>query len=264
MPITPNAPCHERWSQLSPTGDGPTSGGAEKYCQKCDKTVVDMTALTRRQAEKLLVQAGGELCGRLRVDPSGAPVFRREGQRAPSLLGLATASLLAACGSTTEESGSSTSVAASVEARSPEVTTGGDHLLSSDGVGGSLARPMMPLADDRPATSSTATEAEAIVPTIASLAPSGVETDADVVPTADQLLLTERKEEDRHPVRHGGRRRVRTVPTVDAVDPPDTSTTARRRNNGSHTVSVAPTTPGAPSINTPPPEMYLGGISYTP
>lgn len=260
MPITPNAPCHERWSELSPT----TSEA--RYCQKCDKTVVDMTALTRRQAEKLLVQAGGELCGRLRVDPSGAPVFRREAQRAPGLLGLATASLLAACGSTTEESGSSTGVAASLESSSPETTTGGDHLLEAPpgaGTSGSLARPMMPLADDRPTTSVSTAETEAPPATIASLDPMA-DTDAEVVPTADQLLLTERKEEDRHPARHAGRHRsVRTVDT----DPPDTTTnttTGRRRNNGSHTVSVAPTTPSAPSINTPPVEMYLGGISYTP
>lgn len=253
MPLLPNSPCHERWSTLTPNGDG-------RYCQRCDKTVVDLTQLTRRQAEKRVLAAGGAMCGRLRVDPSGAPVFRPEPARAPSLVGVATASLLAACGSTTEsESASTPSTLASVEEHAPEVTTGGDHLLGADSPTGSLAAPMMPLADDRD-LEATAAATEAPV-AAAIVVAAVVEEDGVAVPTADQLTLTEAKEEERRPARR--RRRSATVST--AADPAAPPSTGGRRNNGAHgSVVSAPITAPGPAINSPPPTVYMGGISYIP
>jgi len=252
MPITPDSPCHERWSALSPDGDG-------RYCQKCDKTVVDLTQLTRRQAEKLVVKAGGSMCGRMRVDPSGAPAFRRETARVPGFLSVAAASLLAACGSNTEDSASSstTNTAASVES-----SAGGDHLLG-DGAPTSGSIVMLPLADDRDLADRTG---DASV-TIAAFTVDGEDATA-VVPTDDQLLLTEAKDESRRPTTTptATPRRRRATPHVDGhppATPPATGTTGRRNNGGS--VVVAPLTASLPAINNPPDTMvYMGGISYTP
>ncbi len=262
MPITPDSPCHERWSELSPAGDG-------RYCGKCDKTVVDLTQLTRRQAEKLIVSAGGSMCGRMRLDPSGAPAFRRETERVPGLLSVAAASLLAACGSNTEDgtSSSTTSTAASVEP-----SAGGDHLLEAGApTNGSIV--MLPLADDRDlaaAADGSSTTADDSSTTIAAFSVESDEADA-VTPTADQLLLTEAKDESRRPrtagTTHRRPRRPHGDPSTPGTSTPGTSTpgasTGRRNNGGS--VAVAPHTAPLPAVNNPPDSMvFMGGISYTP
>lgn len=254
MPITPDSPCHERWSALTPSGDG-------RYCGKCDKTVVDLTQLTRRQAEKLVVKSGGSMCGRMRLDPSGAPAFRRETERVPGLLSVAAAGLLAACGSNTEES---TSSSTSSTAASVESSAGGDHLLG-EGTPSSGSIVMLPLADDRDLA-----EAHEDGVTIAAFTVEGDETEATVVPTEDQLLLTEAKDEARRPAAptstaHRRTRRAHTDPPAvgHPASPPTTGATGRRNNGGS--VAVAPRTAPLPAVNNPPDTMvYMGGISYTP
>lgn len=252
MPIVPTSPCHERWSALTPNEAG-------RYCQRCDKSVVDLSSLTRREAEKKVQAAGGSLCGRMRVDPSGAPVFRRETERAAGLLGLAAASLLASCGSTTNDesltSSSNPSVAASVE-EPTAITTGGDHLLEGTTTGGPLTA-MRPIADDRDVVE------EAPTAEVASIAAVSLEEEGEsVVPTDDQRVLTERKEEDRRPTaRHTRRTRDTSTDSSTATDPAPATT--RRRNNGGHATVTAPTTPPSTAINAPPP-MYMGGISYVP
>jgi hypothetical protein len=253
MPITPDSPCHERWSALSPHGDG-------RYCQKCDKTVVDLTQLTRRQAEKIVVKAGGSMCGRMRLDPSGAPAFRRETERVPGFLSVAAASLLAACGSNTEDgaSSSTTNTAASVES-----SAGGDHLLGEGmPTGGSIV--MLPLADDRDLEVADAADTSN-TSTIAAFSVAGEDT--AVTPTDEQLLLTEAKDEARRPTTTAATSR-RPRPHVDRpatghpAAPPVVGT-GRRNNGGS--VAVAPRTAPLPAVNNPPDTMvYMGGISYTP
>lgn len=260
MPLSPDSPCHEQWSSLTPNGDG-------RFCQKCDKTVVDMTQLTRRQAEKLVLAAGGNLCGRLRVAPNGAPVFRPEPPQKAGLLSAATMGLLAACGSTTDAETSSTpSTLASVEDHAPEVTTGGDHLLGAEPPSGSLASPMMPLEDDRDvAPLPEGRLPEAPVTGGATVVAAVVEEEGEVAPTPDQLTLTAEKEEGREDrARPAGRRRRHRDTVAASTDPAPTAT--GRRNNGSHaaTASVPPATGPGPAVNNPPPVMFMGGISYTP
>jgi hypothetical protein len=245
MPLLPNSPCHERWSELTPNADG-------RYCGKCDKTVVDLTRLTRRQAEKLVVAAGGGLCGRLRIDPSGAPVFRPEVARAPGMLGIAAAGLLAACGSTTEsESASSPVTLASAEGRDPSGTAGGDHLLGEDPSSGSLAGAMAPIG------SGPESEEEAMAPAGPSVVGAILEDGADAIPTDAQRTLTEAKEEERRPAR---RRRRAVADAHEAVDP---ARGVRGRRNGPHPVTSTPGPGPVSPLNLPSPGMYMGGIRYT-
>jgi hypothetical protein len=244
MPISFDSPCHQDWSTFTSVSG---ASAERRHCQSCDKTVVDMTRLTRRAAERMVIEAGGKMCGRLRVDPSGAPVYRREIERAPGLLGIAAASLLAACGSTTEDG--------PVAVHGEVPSAGGDHLLA-DGApsSGSLAAPMMPLADDRDLVVTAVDERPGT--TIAAIVTE--EDDEAVVPTEDQRLLTEAKDGEDHP--RGTARRRRGADTT----PVTTVTPHGRRNNGGGHVVTAPITGPGPAINNPPETVMMGGISYTP
>jgi hypothetical protein len=57
------SPCHERWDDM--TGDAQT-----RHCARCDKSVYNLSAMTREAAEALLRQREGKLCVRYfrRVD----------------------------------------------------------------------------------------------------------------------------------------------------------------------------------------------------
>ncbi len=57
------SPCHERWDDM--TGDAQT-----RHCARCDKSVYNLSAMTREAAEALLRQKEGALCVRYfrRVD----------------------------------------------------------------------------------------------------------------------------------------------------------------------------------------------------
>ena len=89
MPIRANSACHERWSDFDEREGG-------RHCGSCDVTVVDLTRVTRRKAERLVRDAGSHLCARLRVDLDGQPVFVPETERAARFFGVATLGLLAA------------------------------------------------------------------------------------------------------------------------------------------------------------------------
>ena len=51
-------PCHEDWSKMTPKEKG-------RYCNACDKTVVDLTKKTDEQIIKVL-ESEGKLCGRFK------------------------------------------------------------------------------------------------------------------------------------------------------------------------------------------------------
>jgi hypothetical protein len=245
MPLLPHSPCHERWTELAPTGEG-------RYCGRCDKTVIDLTRLTRREAERRVLAAGGALCGRVRVDPSGAPVFRPETARAPGLFGVAAAGLLAACGSTSEAEGSSApATRVGLEDRGPSESAGGDRLLGSEASSGSLAGPMWPLDGERVVE----VEAEAAG---ASVVAAVVEDGEGGSPTEAQRTLTEAKEEGRRPAR----RRRHTV--ADARDAEDPMPHAHGRRNGSRPVVSAPSSGPESPLNVGPTPLFMGGIAYTP
>ena len=62
-------PCQENWHQMDGTAQ-------ERFCAKCRSSVIDFSALTRKEAERLLKSAKGPICGRLVHDPQGDIVFR--------------------------------------------------------------------------------------------------------------------------------------------------------------------------------------------
>lgn len=83
--------CDEDWEAMSPAEGG-------RRCARCAHDVLDLTGLTRRQAERAVRRAGPAPCIRIRVDGEGAPRFRDEPLRSVRRLPvLALAGALAAC-----------------------------------------------------------------------------------------------------------------------------------------------------------------------
>jgi hypothetical protein len=182
MPIRADSPCSERWDDFDARAGG-------RHCGSCDVTVVDLTRLTRRRAEKLVRDAGGRLCARMRVDRGGAPVFSPEPHPMPSVALVAASLFVAACEGGSEPASEPAPVA-------PTATL----LLDTGPTSGSLMTtehaPMRPL----PETSE---------PAVAEVVLAPVE---ELGPTPEQLLLTEAKEEREESARE--RRRSRRTAVV--------------------------------------------------
>ncbi len=225
MPIRAESACAERWSSFEPRPGG-------RHCGSCDVTVVDLSRLTRRKAEALVIAAGGRLCARLRVDARGEPVFRPESPRAPAFFGAAALGLLTtACepGAALEARPSAETAPSALDDASPAHF--GGSLMS---VEHSPMRPLSPSSEARPTPGPS--ETAAIV--------------EDVVPTEEQRLLTEAKSErERHAARRGrgGRARAASVAPGTIVHP---------------LPPIGAPAPG--NVATPPTHLHLGGISYTP
>ncbi len=65
------SPCEERWEAMEPREAG-------RYCGRCEKVVLDLTAMTRAEAERtLLALRAPEACVKLAVDRLGDAVFQR-------------------------------------------------------------------------------------------------------------------------------------------------------------------------------------------
>lgn len=162
---------------MTPRGEG-------RHCTSCDKTVVDLTRLTRAQAEATVKAHGGALCGRLALDAHGEPVFRPEPARlAPAVL---AAGLLAACGA----SDPPPSPVAHAPVASAEPPAGpASEPADLRRFGGSVATgTMMPISALPPAPPPPAPAIEI---------PSGQ--DEPVTPTPEQRRLTRRKQLARTP-----------------------------------------------------------------
>lgn len=81
-------PCSEAWQRMSPTDDG-------RYCQHCQKEVIDFTEMTDQELVSYLQQSNGQVCGRVQegqLDRVIMPVGERSGAFFPGAL---LASLLA-------------------------------------------------------------------------------------------------------------------------------------------------------------------------
>lgn len=57
--------CHADWDLMA--GDDRV-----RYCKGCEKSVYNLSALTRRQAEALVMEHGGKLCARIYQRPDGS------------------------------------------------------------------------------------------------------------------------------------------------------------------------------------------------
>jgi hypothetical protein len=72
-------PCRERW-------DAMTGADTERSCTVCNRSVYDLSALTRRQVADLLSSNGGKVCGRIAYDERGNQIFARERSRIERLM----------------------------------------------------------------------------------------------------------------------------------------------------------------------------------
>jgi hypothetical protein len=66
-------PCHTSWGEMP--GDN-----AERFCPSCNKTVHDLSSLTRRQTADLLERSSDGLCARISRDHRGKIRFLRDPQ----------------------------------------------------------------------------------------------------------------------------------------------------------------------------------------
>ena len=85
-------PCEERWEAMAPRGEG-------RFCARCERVVVDLSRLTRAQAEARVKRRAGRTCLAVRRDvDTHAPVFRPEPSVAPRWAGgLVLAAALTGC-----------------------------------------------------------------------------------------------------------------------------------------------------------------------
>jgi hypothetical protein len=81
--------CEVPYEEMTPRGAG-------RHCADCDRVVVDLSALTARQALSLFRASGGDLCGYVRHDGRGDPMFKPE-PRVGVAIGAMLAGALAAC-----------------------------------------------------------------------------------------------------------------------------------------------------------------------
>ncbi len=85
-------PCTESWSSM--TGDE-----RARHCGTCDKTVFDLSVLTRAEAEALLAAKGANMCGRYRERSDGTIVMadclvKRKHRRISTMAVVAAAALV--------------------------------------------------------------------------------------------------------------------------------------------------------------------------
>lgn len=64
-------PCYQAWDEM--VGDT-----HQRFCPSCKRSVHDLSALTRKQAERLVKQSSGGLCGRVACDDKGRMLFQPE------------------------------------------------------------------------------------------------------------------------------------------------------------------------------------------
>ncbi|NUP04493.1 MAG: OmpA family protein [Polyangiaceae bacterium] len=71
------SPCSEAWDSFREDAPG------RRHCGSCDRTVVDLTSMTEREAMRLALTEKSGLCGRVLADERGVAVFeqRASGRR---------------------------------------------------------------------------------------------------------------------------------------------------------------------------------------
>ena len=154
-------PCDEDWNAMRPTREG-------RFCERCQHGVVDLSRMSRRQAERRVRAEGGSLCVQVALDPAGRAVFRPEPRRASHWAGglvLVTALTAGGCGR------SETRAAPTAQLEPEPCELDGPPMMPVDA-------PMTPLdASEVGMTGPASTEVE----------------DDDGAPTSEQRELTRRK-----------------------------------------------------------------------
>ena len=79
--LTIREPCEEDWSAM--TGDGP-----RRYCDACERSVHNLSEMTKPEADALLESRTGRLCVRYAINPDGSVRFRPQPTPTPALVQL--------------------------------------------------------------------------------------------------------------------------------------------------------------------------------
>ncbi len=64
-------PCSEKWDQMTPDENG-------RFCQHCQKTVIDFTGMSDHEIANLMNHSKGQLCGRLHVSQLDREIYTTE------------------------------------------------------------------------------------------------------------------------------------------------------------------------------------------
>lgn len=91
LKLTISEPCQENWEAMAGTE-------RERFCEKCQSSVIDFSALTAKQARRVMETAEGRVCGQVVRDPQGNVVFRSEPNGAGRAIRAAGLSLAAISG----------------------------------------------------------------------------------------------------------------------------------------------------------------------
>jgi hypothetical protein len=72
-PVTLSIPqsCHESWQDMIPNEKG-------RFCQHCQKTVIDFTNMSDHEIANLMNRSKGQLCGRLHVSQLNREIYTTE------------------------------------------------------------------------------------------------------------------------------------------------------------------------------------------
>jgi len=174
LPIRVENACQEDWSAMALRPEG-------RHCERCASTVIDLSRVTRSQADAIVRAHGGRVCGRVRADANGDAVFAPEPVKR-GLVPVALAGLLAAC-SADDGATAESDIALTAEAPIDGRVGLADPMTGS--FGGSLATGvMMPIGPEAPVVAA---------PVLVAQVDSTPVSEEDVEPTPEQRALTRRK-----------------------------------------------------------------------
>jgi hypothetical protein len=160
--------CDQRWADLEPRGPG-------RYCALCDTTVIDVSRLSRREVRERL-RAEGRICGRVRLDEDGEPIFRAEPERRLGVRALAVVGALA---------GGCTAGGDGPEPRIERAVSEGDDAPPTFAAAGAM-QPVPPLPEGVSVEELPGEQLASLEETLASMS-------GPVEPTEEQRRLTEAK-----------------------------------------------------------------------
>lgn len=72
--LTIPSPCSTDWNSMK-------GNDQVRFCEHCDLSVFNLSAMTRHQAERLVTRSNGRLCVQFVSDPNGKPLFGEAGQK---------------------------------------------------------------------------------------------------------------------------------------------------------------------------------------
>jgi hypothetical protein len=85
-------PCSVSWDSMR------EDGAARRYCSRCRISVIDLSAMTERQAKRLLARTPGPLCISYRMNQDGRVLFAAPARRSlPLHVAMGVAVTVAAC-----------------------------------------------------------------------------------------------------------------------------------------------------------------------